>query len=92
MVKTKNYNHILFFDDRECWGTQVACSECVVERFCSYDCLNTALRSYHSFDCAGGTVEKGIATHSFASLEKMLTDVSVQPYFLENLKINQLGW
>ena len=55
----------------------MACSECVVERFCSYDCLDTAQGSYHPFDCAGVTVDKGLATHSLAFLEKLLTDVSL---------------
>ena len=85
------YIHILFFDDRECWGTQEACSECVVERFCSYDCLHTALRSYHSFDGAGGRVEKGIAVHSFTSLEKMLTDVSAQLYIFGKMENKPIG-
>ena len=61
---------------RECWGHQVACSKCIVERFCSIDCLGIAQKSYHSFDCGGGTVDKGVATQSAAFLEKMLTDVS----------------
>ena len=79
-------NHIYIFDHRECWGTQVACSECVVERFCSNECLHTALRSYHSFDCGGGTVEKGVASHSFASFDKMLTDVSVEQFMFLQIK------
>ena len=61
---------------RECWGHQVACSRCIVERFCSNNCLELAQKSYHPFDCGGGTVDKGVATQSAAFLEKMLTDVS----------------
>ena len=69
-------DHILLYCySRECWGHQVACRNCIVERFCCNKCLETAQNSYHPFDCAGGTVDKGIAQQSAALLEKMLTDV-----------------
>ena len=64
------------------------CSECVVERFCSFDCLHEAQRSYHCFDCGGVVAEKGVATHSLAFLEKLLTDVSTYHILIYLMSIN----
>ena len=66
---------------RECWGSQIPCSACVAHRFCSFHCLETALKSYHTFDCGGGVIEKGVAAHSVAFLEGLLTDVITNNFF-----------
>ena len=63
------------YNCRECWGSQIPCSYCVVERFCSAECLHTANETYHNYDCGGGVKEREVAVHSVAFLEDILTKV-----------------